>query len=449
MTLFHRLKLGSPQRELERFQDPVPERNPLVLINSGNALEDAGQYREALALYDAAIALAPGVARAHLNRGNALLALKELEAATAAYSAAIDRDPNYAAAHFNLGNAYVAAGRRDEAFGAYRRALVLKPDFADAEMSLGALYDDLGRRDAAAASYQRAIQINPNYAEAHGNLGNVLIRLGRPEHAILSYRRAVELNPQLDTVHYELGNALQQIGNCADAATSYRRALDCRPGFVPAQSNLAQVLEKLGRNVEAAASHGHARKIAPDPAVPFLSMFEDGRRLHIGGKANVPGWEILDAIPAPYVEHVCNANDLSQFADGTFTEIYASHVVEHLDYNGELQRTLKEWNRTLIPGGRLLVSVPDLDVLAKMILDKEKLDEGEPFLVMRMVFGGHVDKHDYHVVGLNAEFLIKFLQDAGYVNIRKVTAFGLFNDTSSMIFKGVPISLNAVAEKHV
>jgi len=171
------------------------------------------------------------------------------------------------------------------------------------------------------------------------------------------------------------------------------------------------------------------------------------RRLHIGGKTKSEVWEVLNANPAPYVDHVCNANDLSRFADNTFFEIYASHIVEHLDYINELGSTLKEWYRVLMPGGTIYISVPDLDVLAELILEKNKLTVNERFFVMRMIFGGHVDKYDYHVVGLNEEFLTEFLNAAGFSNIQKVQEFGLFDDTSSMIFKGVAISLNLIAEK--
>jgi len=66
---------------------------------------------------------------------------------------------------------------------------------------------------------------------------------------------------------------------------------------------------------------------------------------------------------------------------------------------------------------------------------------------MRMIFGGHIDEYDYHVVGLNEEFLTVFLKRAGYENILKVDRFGLFNDTSNMSFKGVAISLNIIANK--
>jgi predicted SAM-dependent methyltransferase len=171
------------------------------------------------------------------------------------------------------------------------------------------------------------------------------------------------------------------------------------------------------------------------------------RNLHIGGTTRSDGWEVLNANQAPYVDHVCNANDLSRFADNTYDKIYASHVVEHLDYVGELQNTLKEWNRVLVPGGEVLISVPNLDVLAGLILEKNKLSVNDRFFVMRMIFGGHVDKYDYHVVGLNEDFLTNFLAASGYVNIRTVKEFGLFKDTSSMLFNGVAISLNMIAEK--
>jgi predicted SAM-dependent methyltransferase len=66
---------------------------------------------------------------------------------------------------------------------------------------------------------------------------------------------------------------------------------------------------------------------------------------------------------------------------------------------------------------------------------------------MRMIFGGHVDKYDYHVIGLNEDFLAAFLRESGFVNIRKVPELCLFHDTSAMLFKGVAISLNMIAEK--
>ena len=171
------------------------------------------------------------------------------------------------------------------------------------------------------------------------------------------------------------------------------------------------------------------------------------RKLHIGGTTQAEGWEILNALDLPIADHVGNANDLSRFSDNTFTAIYASHIVEHLDYKDELLNALRGWRRVLMPEGVIYISVPDLDVLSELILAKDKLTPDERFFVMRMMFGGHVDQYDYHVVGLNEVFLGSFLRDAGFDAIERVEEFGLFNDTSSMRFKGRLISLNMIARK--
>ncbi len=171
------------------------------------------------------------------------------------------------------------------------------------------------------------------------------------------------------------------------------------------------------------------------------------KKLHIGGTAPATGWEIFNITAGPHVDHVGNANDLSRFADDAFAEIYASHTLEHFDYAGELDHALKEWARVLAPRGTLYVSVPDLEVLAKLLLVKEDLTLEERFFVMRMLFGGHIDQHDYHLVGFNEEFLACFLSRAGFAHPRRVSGFDLFNDTSAMRFKGIPISLNVIATK--
>ena len=173
------------------------------------------------------------------------------------------------------------------------------------------------------------------------------------------------------------------------------------------------------------------------------------RRLHIGGKQRAPGWEILNAVPAPEVDHIGDARDLSQFADATFSHIYASHVVEHFDYKNELAQALREWHRVLVPGGHVLISVPDIDVLSKLIVDRGSCTMEDRFLLMRMMFGGHVDAYDHHQVGFNDEFLAWFLGATGFCGMRRVERLGVFADTSETLFRGVPISINMIADKSV
>ncbi len=183
-----------------------------------------------------------------------------------------------------------------------------------------------------------------------------------------------------------------------------------------------------------------------DAAETENSETSAARKLHIGGREVKPEWEIFDAIPSDIVNHIGNANDLSRFEDHTFEALYSSHVLEHFSYQEELSQVLAEWNRVLKPGGCIYASVPDLDVLCELFLNKE-LAPQDRYMVMRMMFGGQVDAYDFHKVGYNAEILASFLAQAGFENIRMVSSFGLFNDTSNMEFAGKRISLNLVAEK--
>ena len=138
---------------------------------------------------------------------------------------------------------------------------------------------------------------------------------------------------------------------------------------------------------------------------------------------------------------------MKAFADGTFAEIYASHVLEHFDCKEGVMVAMKEWHRVLSPGGLLRLSVPDLDVLAQLLLQRERLDVNQRFDVMRMIFGGHVDAHDHHIVGLNEEFLAGYLYATGFVDVRRVQRHGIFRDTSDMVFAGTPIGLNLYGVK--
>src|SRR3546814_872382 len=119
------------------------------------------------------------------------------------------------------------------------------------------------------------------------------------------------------------------------------------------------------------------------------------------------------------VDFVGGCHDLGQFSDGSVETIYASHVLEYLGYQTALPKALQEWYRVLRPGGTLMVSVPDLDTLCRLFVHP-KVDGRGRFHVMRMMFGGQIDPHDFHYVGLTFEFLREYLHSAGFREIERV-----------------------------
>ncbi len=171
------------------------------------------------------------------------------------------------------------------------------------------------------------------------------------------------------------------------------------------------------------------------------------RKLHIGGEEPHPEWEILNIVPGPHVDHVGNAKDLSRFQDNCFAAVYASHVLEHFNYIDEMSITIKEWYRVLQPRGKLYVSVPDLEQLAKLFINKA-LPLNERFVIMRAIFGGQQDPFDYHYMGFNPELLKGYLiNDGGFANIEIVDKFNMFDDGSYLLSFMTPININIIAEK--
>jgi predicted SAM-dependent methyltransferase len=169
-------------------------------------------------------------------------------------------------------------------------------------------------------------------------------------------------------------------------------------------------------------------------------------RLHIGGIEPKPGWKILNAIPGEHVDFLGDINDLSGFAANSVEEVYASHVLEHVG-QGAILRVLQEIFRILKPGGRFMVSVPDMEVLCTLHL-QFKNNLLQRVHVMRMMFGGQTDAYDFHYIGLDFELLATYLTEAGFADIQRVNTFGLFDDTSNYVCYGRAISLNVVAVKN-
>jgi predicted SAM-dependent methyltransferase len=169
-------------------------------------------------------------------------------------------------------------------------------------------------------------------------------------------------------------------------------------------------------------------------------------RLHVGGEVRKDGWVNLNVRPGPAVDLVGTCTSMAQISDSSVAEIYASHVLEHLSYVDELHQALAECHRVLVPGGRLMASVPDLTLLCRLFL-AEGLTTQQRFEIMRMIFGGQMDPHDLHKAGLTYEFLDSYLRHAGFVSVAKVGDFGLFEDASRLKVAGHPISLNIEARK--
>lgn len=168
-------------------------------------------------------------------------------------------------------------------------------------------------------------------------------------------------------------------------------------------------------------------------------------KLHVGGVEVKEGWTLFNIQPGPGVDIVGDLRDLTQFGDETIEEIYASHVLEHVPFP-QIPDTLTGIYRVLTKDGTFKVAVPDLDALCQLMLNPEAPFEVK-LHVMRIMFGGQLDAHDYHYCGWTEQILGHFLGNAGFARMQRVDTFGLFADTSDFDPYKFPISLNVIAYK--
>lgn len=139
-------------------------------------------------------------------------------------------------------------------------------------------------------------------------------------------------------------------------------------------------------------------------------------------------------------------HDLFGFRNDSVACIYASHILEHVNDNQTLD-VLLEWKRVLRPGGLLLISVPDMNILAAAFLRPDVTLAGKR-LILNMIYGAGSQVYDYHRWGFDHEGLQSRLTEAGYCNSERIGRMDYFpKDCSTIAFADRMISLNIAAHK--
>jgi len=115
-----------------------------------------GDLREARAVADRFVTLAPDSARALYSRGLVALTAGDAATAQADFERLLARNPSYAIAHYNLGLAEVKLGKNADAEREFESALSLAPTYARARIALGTIYLSEGRRSEARSAFDRA-----------------------------------------------------------------------------------------------------------------------------------------------------------------------------------------------------------------------------------------------------------------------------------------------------
>jgi tetratricopeptide (TPR) repeat protein len=229
-------------------------------------------------------------AKAHYIRGGELRSQRRPDEALAAFDAAIALRPDYAEAHNSRGIVLASVGRLVEALVSFDKAIAQKPDYAEAFNNRGMILQDLQRLDDALGSFRKAIALQPDNARACNNLGAALWDAKRFDEAIENCDKAIALKPDYAEAHYNRALALQDLWRLDEALAGYRAAIALRPNYAAAYANLGVVLQQLGRPEEAIAAYDQVKAMGGDHLAEanvnqsycFLQLgdFAQGFRLH-------------------------------------------------------------------------------------------------------------------------------------------------------------------------
>jgi len=224
-----------------------------------NQAKDEASDRQALALYELAIAADPNFAMAHAARSRALASIagqhakgSELKplyaAAITSARKAIDVAPELAEGHLALGYAlFTGKLDVDGARPSYDKAYQLGAGNADILLLFALYCSRAGRAEEARAAIARALALDPLNPRAFRAAGSIEYAARRYADALPLLDRALKLNPAITNAHASKGNCLMQLGQLQEA----RAAFEAEPQATFRLPGLAIVHHRLGNRAEA------------------------------------------------------------------------------------------------------------------------------------------------------------------------------------------------------
>lgn len=238
----------------------------------------AGRVKQAHAAARKARQAHRGNPHAHVLLGATLQAERKFADALAAFEQACTLDPGLMEAQYLAGNMLASLERHAEAALRFSRVIALDPRAVEAVANRAAALVRLDRRSEALEDLERLCALQP-WDPAHQLArGALLLDLDRPAEAIAAAEVAIALRNGLADGHYLKGRALLASGDMAAAGAAFRAALAAapdRPAFKVALARLEASETQADAPPSAPADGAAAVPMAPPPAAT-LPPDEDG-----------------------------------------------------------------------------------------------------------------------------------------------------------------------------
>ncbi len=214
--------------------------------NRGNSLLILGRLGDALASYDRALALAPGYGAAWLGRAHALMIQEQWQAAVAAYDQGFAALGVMPVPMIHRGTALLNLGAYEAALEAFTQAAAILPDAVHAQNGRAACLVRLLRFEEALPVCELAYALAPDDPAVLGTFGAVLCSMQRADEALAMLDRALAFHPNDARFHYNRAVALQDLRRPDAARAGYRKAQALDPGAADAHWNEALVCLSIG-----------------------------------------------------------------------------------------------------------------------------------------------------------------------------------------------------------
>lgn len=234
--------LGDLLQGLGRFEDALywhtcainPQIDRVGLLAAlGKLQAQQQQWQEAIASYEAVLAVQPNSPGVHWSLSNIYAQLQQPLQSLQHRQQAFQLNPEWATAsnQFELANQLSQQNQLEAAIDRYRKAIQLKPDFFEAYFNLGTVQVARGEIEAGIAAYRRVTEIQPAYVQAQIKLAQLLEQQGNWQAAIDCYQQAIQQAAQSDGAEiqpgslYDIGSLYLRQGHYAEAAAMFRAAI--------------------------------------------------------------------------------------------------------------------------------------------------------------------------------------------------------------------------------
>jgi tetratricopeptide (TPR) repeat protein len=235
------------------------------------------QYERAVAAFEQALRLNPGLASTHVNLGNSYFAEQKLDMAAQEFRAALRLDVKNRDANYNLGLVLMAQGHPGQAISFFQH---VQPPDASTSLNLLRVYFRGGQTAHGQALAKTISDQAKGDPRIHFSLGLLLASEKQYSAAIHEFELADSLQPGTYEILHDLGQAYLRVQEPARAVEILNRALQLRPDSADTLYLLGQAEFDQRKNAEALELLVRAHKLAPQNTdVIFLmgriSMLQD------------------------------------------------------------------------------------------------------------------------------------------------------------------------------